>query len=38
LRENEVRLQQHALAYILATFLRCIELREEMAEWSRTSL
>uniref|UniRef100_UPI001CBD4CFC transposase n=1 Tax=Tateyamaria pelophila TaxID=328415 RepID=UPI001CBD4CFC len=35
---NEVRLQLHALAYNLATFLRCIELPEEMAGWSLTSL
>ncbi len=26
------------LAYNLATFLRCIELPEEMAQWSLTSL
>ena len=37
-RDNEVRLQLHALAYNLATFLRCIELPEEMAQWSLTSL
>jgi hypothetical protein len=37
-RDNEVRLQMHALAYNLATFLRCIELPEEMAQWSLTSL
>ena len=37
-RDNEVRLQLHALAYNLATFLRCIELPEEMADWSLTSL
>jgi hypothetical protein len=37
-RDNEVRLQLHALAYNLATFLRCIELSEEMADWSLTSL
>lgn len=37
-RDNEVRLQQHALAYNLATFLRCIELPEAMANWSLTSL
>ena len=36
--DNEVRLQLHALAYNLATFLRCIELPEEMAQWSLTSL
>jgi len=38
LRDNEVRLQLHALAYNLATFLRCIELPEAMADWSLTSL
>lgn len=37
-RDNEVRLQLHALAYNLTTFLRCIELPEEMADWSLTSL
>ena len=37
-RDNEVRLQLHALAYNLATFLRCIELPETMADWSLTSL
>ncbi len=37
-RDNEVRLQLHALAYNQATFLRCIELPEEMADWSLTSL
>lgn len=31
-RDNEVRLQQHALTYILTTFLRCIELAEAMAD------
>ena len=31
---NEVRLQLHALAYNLATFLRGIELPEAMADWS----
>jgi hypothetical protein len=36
--DNEVRLQLHALAYKLATFLRCIELPEAMADWSLTSL
>jgi hypothetical protein len=29
-----VRLQLHAQAYNLATFLRCIELPEAMADWS----
>jgi hypothetical protein len=37
-RDNEIRRQPHALAYNLATFLRCIELPEEMAHWSLTSL
>jgi len=37
-RDNEVRLQLHALAYNLATFLRCIALPEAMADWSLTSL
>ena len=36
--DNEVRLQLHALAYNLATFLRCIDLPEAMANWSLTSL
>ena len=36
-RDNEVRLQLHALAYNLANFLRCIELPEAMADWSLTS-
>jgi len=33
-----MRLQLHALAYNLATFLRWIELSEAMAHWSLTSL
>ena len=37
-RDNEVRLQLHALAYNLATLLRCIKLPEAMADWSLTSL
>ena len=37
-RDNEVRLQLRALTYNLATFLRCIELPEAMAEWSLTRL
>ena len=37
-RDNEVRLQLHALAYNLATFLRCIKLPEAMADWSLISL
>ena len=36
-RDNEVRLQLHAIAYNLATFLRCIDLPEAMAKWSVTS-
>lgn len=35
--ENEVRLQLHAVVYKLATFMRCIELHETMADWSLTS-
>jgi hypothetical protein len=37
-RDNEARLQLHALAYNLATFLRGIKLPEAMADWSLTSL
>jgi hypothetical protein len=37
-RDNEIRLQLHALSYNLATFLRCIDLPEAMANWSLTSL
>jgi hypothetical protein len=37
-RDNEVWLQLHALAYNLATFLRCIELPEALADWSLTCL
>ncbi len=37
-RDNEVRLQLHALAYNLVAFLRCIDLPEAMADWSLTSL
>jgi len=37
-RDKEVRLQLQALAYNLATFLRCIEQPEAVAEWSLTSL
>ena len=36
-RDNEVRLQLHALADNLATFLRGIERPEAMADWSLTS-
>ncbi len=37
-RDNEVRQQQHALAYNLVAFLRCIDMSETMADWSLTSL
>jgi hypothetical protein len=37
-RDNLLRLQLHALAYNLSTFLRCIVLPEAMADWSLTSL
>ena len=37
-RDNEVRLQLHALACNPATFLRCINLPGEMADRSLTSL
>jgi hypothetical protein len=33
-----VRLQLDALAYNLATFLRCIDFPDAMAGWSLTSL
>jgi Transposase DDE domain group 1 len=33
-----MRPQLHALAYNLATFFRCIELPESMADWTLTSL
>lgn len=36
--DNDVRLRLHALAYNQATFLLCIELPEEMADWSLTRL
>jgi hypothetical protein len=35
---NDARLQLPALAHNLATFLRCIDLPEAMADWSLTSL
>jgi hypothetical protein len=38
LRINVARLQLPALAPNLATFVRCIDLPEEMADWSLTSL
>ena len=37
-RDNEVRLQLHALAYNLAVFLANVGLPEPMADWSLTSL
>ena len=37
-RNNEVRLQLHALAYNLARFMRCIELPEAIASWSLSGL
>ena len=36
--QNEVRLQLHALAYNLGVFLQGVDLPEEMADWSLTSL
>lgn len=33
-----MRLQLHAFAYNLVTFLRAVALPEEMADWSLTSL
>lgn len=36
--QNEVRLQLHALAYNLGVFLQGIDLPEEIADWSPTSL
>ena len=37
-RNNEVRLQLHALAYNLANFLRTLALPKEVEHWSLTSL
>jgi hypothetical protein len=37
-RDNEVRLQLHALAYNLAVFLSHVGVPEPMADWSLTSL
>jgi len=37
-RDNEVRLQLHALAYNLGVFLQGLDLPEEIAHWSLTSL
>jgi hypothetical protein len=36
--QSEVRLQLHALAYNLGTFLQGADLPEEVADWSLTSL
>ncbi len=37
-RNNEVRLQLHALAYNLANFMRALALPKEVAHWSLTTL
>ena len=37
-RNNEVRLQLHALAYNLANFIRTLALPEEAEHWSLTTL
>ena len=37
-RDNEVRLQLHALAYNLGSFLKRADLPEEIADWSLTSI
>ena len=37
-RNNEVRLQLHALAYNLANFMRTLALRKEVEHWSLTTL
>ena len=37
-RDNEVRLQLHALAYNLGVFLQGVDLPEEVADWSLTSI
>jgi hypothetical protein len=37
-RNNEVRLQLHALAYNLANFMRTLALPEEIKHWSLTAL
>ena len=37
-RNNEVRLQLHALAYNLANFMRTLALPRSMARWSLTTL
>ena len=37
-RDNEVRLQLHALAYNLGNFLKRAKLPEEVADWSLTRI
>ncbi len=37
-RDNEVRLQLHALAYNLANFMRTLVLPKEVEQWSLTTL
>ncbi len=37
-RNNEVRLQLHALAYNLANFMRTLALPKEVGHWSLTTL
>ncbi|PTN01129.1 DDE family transposase [Rhodovulum imhoffii] len=37
-RDNEVRLQLHALAYNLGSFLKRADLPEEVTDWSLTSI
>ena len=37
-RNNEVRLQLHALAYNLANFMRTLALPKEVEHWSLTAL
>ena len=37
-RNNEVRLQLHALAYNLANFMRTLALPEEVEHWSLTTI
>ena len=37
-RNNEVRLQLHALAYNLGNFLRTLALPQEVEHWSLTAL
>jgi len=37
-RNNEVRLQLHALAYNLGNFMRTLALPEEVEHWSLTTL